>query len=89
MNWWERLTNKSAVEAKKKKGENLNRKERRLLKDKAQIKDVGQSFAGAVINGRTLNPHAVQMAKEWRKKHGIDNKTSRNLRNTRSKEGVK
>ena len=77
MNWWERLTNKSAVEAKKEKGEKLNRKERRLLKDKAQIKDVGQSFAGAVINGRTLNPHAVQMAKEWRKKHGITNNSSR------------
>ena len=85
MNWWERLTNKSAVEAKKKKGENLNRKERRLLKEKIKYKDNGQSFASAVANGRTLNPAAVQMANDWRKKHGITNKTSRNLRNTRSK----
>ena len=85
MNWWERITNRGMVAEKKEKGEVLNRKERRLIKEKEGYKSVGQCYASAVVNGRTLNPYAVQMAKDWRNKHGVNNKMSRNQRKIKNK----
>jgi len=70
-NWWNREVNKSAAEEKKNSGEKLNRRERRLLRQKEDYGDVGQSFASAVARGSTLNPYAVRMAKEWRKKNKV------------------
>jgi hypothetical protein len=82
MNWWERITNKLAVKAKADKGEKLNRKETRLIKAKESYKRASLS---PVANPRTLNPYAVQLAKDWRNKYGIDNKSSNRQRQEANK----
>jgi len=72
MAWWNRLINKAELEKKVKDGEKLNRKERRLVELKGKYKQPMQLWAGSIAKGRTLNPFAVKMANDWRKKHGVN-----------------